>query len=58
MRPRLVEHFFGKQTHAYTPDDRNKAWQYEVLQSTTAGEAAELHKANGSLAAKLKKVWA
>ena len=38
--------YFGKQTHASTPNKRNKAWQYEVLPSATAGEAAELHKGN------------
>jgi len=35
------------QTLADTPHKLNKAWQYEVAPRATAGEAAELRKANG-----------
>ena len=35
------------QALADTPNKRNKAWQYEVPPGATAGEAAELYKANG-----------
>jgi hypothetical protein len=47
--------FADTQTLADTPNKRNKAWQYEVPPSATAGAAAELRKANGQACRNVRK---
>ena len=43
----------GEQSLAYTPKKLHKAWLFDIPAGATAGEAAELRKANGSPAAML-----